>query len=176
MAAVGGVTIWLPDTGFDPLQSSIAVQDVALVVDQVRVEEFPKLMEVGLAVNVRVGAGVPDTVTVAEALAEPAELVAVRVYVVVTEGETALFPDVDTPPIPWSIETEVALVVDQLRVEEAPGEIEVGFVLKVIVGTDTLLAFTDTAEEVVVFKDVSLATAVRVWDPFEAWVEFQETE
>lgn len=60
----------LPDHPFDALQL------VALVELQVRVEEFPFVIEVGLAVNVTVGAGVVLaglTVTVADCEALPPE-------------------------------------------------------------------------------------------------------
>jgi hypothetical protein len=54
--------------------------EVALVVDQVSVELCPEVMEAGLAFKLAVGAGVdPVTVTVAVAVVDPPEFVAVRV-------------------------------------------------------------------------------------------------
>ena len=52
-----------------PVEKPVPVQEVALVDDQVRVDGWPLVMDVGLAVSVAVGA-VPVTVTVALALAD----------------------------------------------------------------------------------------------------------
>jgi hypothetical protein len=52
---VVGETTWLPDVALDPLQAFEAVQDVALVEVQDRVEEPPLLMVVGLAFMSTVG-------------------------------------------------------------------------------------------------------------------------
>jgi hypothetical protein len=52
----------------------------------------------------------PTTITVTVAWLVPPDPVAVRVYVVVTAGETLWLPGVATPFIPWSIVTAVALV------------------------------------------------------------------
>jgi len=55
---------------FDPDQSTLAVQAVALVVDQVSVVELPKFMVLVFGERVRVGAAAL-TVTVADEEAEP---------------------------------------------------------------------------------------------------------
>jgi hypothetical protein len=57
-----------------PVQPPPAVQDVAFVLDQVRVELLPDEIDVGLADSVTVGAGAAETVTVAlaDALVPPA--------------------------------------------------------------------------------------------------------
>lgn len=52
-----------------PVQPPLAVHEVALVLDQVRVELLPDVIVVGLADRVTDGAEVAETVTVA--LAEP---------------------------------------------------------------------------------------------------------
>jgi len=52
-----GETLVVPLVAFDPDQPLLAVQEVALVDDQVRVEEFPEVMEVGEAPKVTVGTG-----------------------------------------------------------------------------------------------------------------------
>jgi hypothetical protein len=52
---VVGETTWLPDVALLPLQALEAVQDVALVELQDRVEEPPLLMVVGLAFMSTVG-------------------------------------------------------------------------------------------------------------------------
>ena len=53
------------------LQAPLAVQAVALVLDQVRVVLAPALIVVGLAASVTVGFGGAVTVTVTEAAALP---------------------------------------------------------------------------------------------------------
>jgi hypothetical protein len=65
---------------------------------------------------------------------EPAELVAVKVYVVVADGLTDLELEATTAPTPWSMLTEVAPDVVQLRVDDWPGWIDVGLAVSVAVG------------------------------------------
>ena len=60
------------------------------------------------------------TVTVVDAVAVPPGPVAVNVYFVVFVGLTTLVPEGETAPMPWSIETVVAFVVVQVRVEVCP--------------------------------------------------------
>ncbi len=74
------------------------------------------------------------TLTVAWAVVVPPGPVAVSVYVVVAEGETVTVPEVGCDPMPLSIVTEVALLVDHDRVDDCPAEIEVGFAEKLMVG------------------------------------------
>ena len=50
-------------------------------------------------------------------------------------GLTDLVPDAVTVPIPWSIETLVAFVLDQVSVDAAPDVIEAGEALIVTVGS-----------------------------------------
>jgi len=52
-----------------PVEKPVPVQEVALVDDQVRVDGWPLVMDVGLAEMVAVGAA-PGTVTVAFAVAD----------------------------------------------------------------------------------------------------------
>jgi len=54
-----------------PLQALDAVHEVAFVLDHVRVELLPEVIEVGLAEIVAVGAGLEVTVTVALFWADP---------------------------------------------------------------------------------------------------------
>jgi hypothetical protein len=58
------------------VEKPVPVQRVALVDDQVRVDDWPLVMDVGLAVSEAVGAGAV-TVTVAFALADTLPLVQV---------------------------------------------------------------------------------------------------
>jgi hypothetical protein len=75
--AVSAPVDWLPEVAWAPDQPPEAVQEVALVEDQVSVEDAPFATDVGLAASDTVGTG-SDTVTVADALAPPPEPVQVR--------------------------------------------------------------------------------------------------
>ena len=54
---VVGLTLCEPAVALLPLQPPEAVQEVALLEDQVKVLDWPLVIEVGLALKVRVGAG-----------------------------------------------------------------------------------------------------------------------
>lgn len=127
------------------------MQLVALVVDQVSVEELPDVIEVGEAVKVKVGADVPDPiVTIVWAVVEPEALVAVKIYVVVTVGDTTFVPEVATVPTALLMLTEVALEVDHVRVEELPEVIEAGETDRLAVGKAEVDALTVTVALLVV--------------------------
>ena len=127
------------------------MQLVALVVDQVSVEELPDVIEVGKAVKVKVGADVPDPiVTIVWAVVEPEALVAVKIYVVVTVGDTTFVPEVATVPTALLMLTEVALEVDHVRVEELPEVIEAGEADRLAVGKAEVDALTVTVALLVV--------------------------
>jgi hypothetical protein len=65
MVVVVGLTLFVPLVASVPVQPPVAVQEVALVLDQVRVELPPEVMEIGLADRVTVGVGATGvTVTV----------------------------------------------------------------------------------------------------------------
>jgi hypothetical protein len=66
LVAVSGPTFWLPLTALGPDHAPPAVQVVALVDVQVRVEDPFMLTVVGLAVSVTVGRGGGATVTVTD--------------------------------------------------------------------------------------------------------------
>ena len=74
------------------------------------------------------------TVKVAVDVTEPVEFVAVSVYVFVVLGATAKVPDEATNPIPWSIDTVVALAVVHLRLALNPCDTEFGVTVMVAVG------------------------------------------
>ena len=97
MVVVVGLTDLVPDVATVPMPWLIETV-VAFVLDQVSVDVAPDAMDVGEALIVTVG-GVM-TVTVAVAVTEPAELVAVTVYVVVAVGLTDCVPDAATVPMP----------------------------------------------------------------------------
>ncbi len=127
---------------------------------QVKVELPPGEIDVGDAVSVIESAD--DTVTVTVAVAVPPGPVAVAVYVVVAAGVTvAELAGANPVPTPLSISTVVAFVVVQERVEEAPGAIDVGNALKVIVGAGDC-AITVTLSVTVPPSPAAVATKVVV--------------
>ena len=67
-----GVTPSVPLIASAPVQPPLAVQEVAFVLDQVRVELAPEEMVVGLADSVTVGAGATVTVVLAGDVVPPA--------------------------------------------------------------------------------------------------------
>ena len=75
-----------------------------------------------------------DTTTATCEVTVPTPFVAVNIYVVVTEGETAFVPDAATAPTLGVIETLVAPVVVQDRVEDSPAVIVTGLAVKLAVG------------------------------------------
>jgi len=80
VALLVGETLWLPEVLLEPVQLPEAVQEVAFVVLQVRLEDCPLVIEVGVAARVKVGAGVAAvTVTLADLFTDPPVPVQVRV-------------------------------------------------------------------------------------------------
>ncbi len=67
-----GLTLCVPLTASVPDQPPLAVQEVALVLDQVRIELLPEAIVVGLAVSVAVGVGAIVTVALTGAVVPPA--------------------------------------------------------------------------------------------------------
>ena len=53
-----GLTERLPESEAEPDKPPVHLQEVVLVEDQVKLEDPPRLIEVGLAVKLRVGVGV----------------------------------------------------------------------------------------------------------------------
>ncbi len=136
-------------TLFDPLQlPPEAVHEVALVVDQLKVDEEPLVIEIGEAVRVTVGAATV-TVTVTDCVIVPPAPVQARVYVfeevrLPVDSE----PEVDLVPVqPFEAVHEVALVVDQLKVDEEPLVIEIGEAVRVTVGSGLTVTVTDFESE-----------------------------
>ena len=80
VVAASGDVDWLPSTAFVPLQPPEAVQLVAFVELQVKVDVAPLAMMVGLAVSATVGGGGgTPTDTVTDWLVEPPAPVQVNV-------------------------------------------------------------------------------------------------
>jgi hypothetical protein len=90
-------------------------------------------MFVGVAEKEIVGGGW-TTVTLAVFVIVPPGPLAVSVYVVVVVGLTLAVPDTGLLPTPLSIEIVVALVEDQVSVDDWPALIDVGDAEKVAVG------------------------------------------
>ncbi len=137
-----------------------AVQAVALVEAQVRVEPLPLLTVLGLALKVTVGAG-EVTVTVADWLPVPPVPEQVRTYVVFAvrapvdcEPLTAFAPD--QPP---EAVQAVALVEDQFNVAAAPLFTVVGFSVRLTPGA---VAVTDTMVVCVALPPVPVQVSAKL--------------
>src|SRR5579864_3679180 len=125
-----------------PRPLSIETLGVAVpVTDQERVAEPPAVIVVGFAEKEMIDGAVEValtppppagfTVTVVSAVAVPPAFVAVRVYVVVTDGETEMDDCPRTEPTPLLMESAVGLfVVVQERVARFPVVMEVEFAEK----------------------------------------------
>jgi hypothetical protein len=131
---------WVPKVALGPDHAPEAAQELASVDDQVSVEDPPLETEVGFAASDTVGTGggggVPDTVTVADALAVPPSPVQARENVLEFVStpldwvpEVALLPD----HVPEATQ-ELASVDDQVRVEDPPLATEAGFAARETVG------------------------------------------
>ena len=106
---------------------------VTFVVDQVSVDEFPLMIDVGEAVKLLIVGDGWVTVTVTVAVVVPPGPVAVKVYVVVVFGVTEVEPLGPKVPTPLSIVTLVVFVVDQVSVDEFPMMIAVGEAVKLLI-------------------------------------------
>lgn len=110
------------------------------------------------------GGGELVTITVAELTTGGPPLLAVAVYVVVTEGFTVSGDEAElltaTVPIPLSMVTDVALVEVQVSVEDPPDAIEAGVAVNVIVGAPTADGFTVIVVELFALALPLLAVAV----------------
>ena len=96
-----------------------------------KLEDPPAVIVLGFAVKLFIhGNPVCVTIIVADAVTEPALLLAVMVYVVDAFGDTTLVPATSTRPIPWSILTDVAPVTFHNIVDVPPGLIVDGLLLK----------------------------------------------
>ena len=129
-----------------PDQAPEAVQEVALVDVQVKVELPPLATVPGLALMPTVGTCCGLTVTVVDCAALPPAPVQVSPYVAL-----ALSAPVDCEPLTGMLpdhapdaEHDVALVADQVRVELLPLITELGLALRLTVGAGD---FTDTVAD-----------------------------
>jgi hypothetical protein len=135
-----------PLTAWAPLHAPDAVQAVALVEVQVRVDALPLLTLEGLVFNDTVGAGGAETLTVVDCAAEPPVPVQVRVnFVVAVRAGVACEPAVACAPLqPPEAVQAVALVDDQVSAEVAPLLTVAGVAVKVTAGAGVV---TDTVAD-----------------------------
>jgi hypothetical protein len=150
------------------------VIDVAFEVDHESVDDWPLLMLAGFAFSMAVGIGVGAvTVTVAVALLEPAELVAMSVYVVVEDGETLCDPLLATA-VPFNV-TVVAFTVFHESIDDCPLWMLAGFAfieavgIGVVADTVTLaVAVVEPAELVAISVYVVVEVGETLCDPLVA--------
>jgi hypothetical protein len=112
----------------------------------------------GLALSETLGAGA-DTVTVADCEADPPlpEQASVN-FVVAVRSEMLVEPAVDSVPLqPPDAEQDVALVDDQLNVDDAPLLTVLGFAAKV---TDGAGVVTDTVTDWVALPPLPVQSSV----------------
>jgi hypothetical protein len=149
VAAVRLPVDWVPLVALVPDQPPDAVQVEALVVLQERVAEEPLTTLVGLADRVTVGSPGAVTVTVTVSAVFPPGPLQVRIYVVVAvRFPVAWLPLVGLVPLqPPEAAQLVALVVVQLRVEDAPLTSDVGFAARVTTGTGSTVTVADWLAE-----------------------------
>jgi hypothetical protein len=143
----------------EPLQPPDAVQAVALVEDQVRVDALPLVTLEGLALNDTVGAEGAETVTVVDCDAEPPVPVQVRVYfVVAVRAGVVCEPAVACEPLqPPEAVQAVALVDDHVNADVAPLLTVAGVAVKVTAGAGLL---TDTVADCAAFPPLPLQVSV----------------
>jgi hypothetical protein len=130
------VMLCVPLVALVPVQPPEAVQEVALVELHVSVDAAPLATEVGFAVRVTVG--VPGTVTVALAmlLDPPGPAQVNRYESVAVIAPVLCVPLVALVPLQPPVAVhEVALVELHVSVDAAPLATEIGFAVRVTVGT-----------------------------------------
>jgi hypothetical protein len=129
----------------EPLQPPDALQEVASVLDHVSVEETPDFTLLGLAVSVTIGA-LPETVTVADCVADPPAPVQVSSYsVVLLRAPVDIVPLAATLPCqPPEAMQAVASADVQVRVELPPFLTVVGAAVSVTDGGVGRITATST--------------------------------
>jgi hypothetical protein len=125
----------VPDVDFVPDHAPLAEHELALVLDQERVDEPPDATLLGDALNMTVGAG-DVTVTVADWFADPPVPEQVSAYVeFAVTAPVDCVPDVDFVPDHAPLaEHELTLVLDQESVDDPPDATLAGEALNVTVG------------------------------------------
>ena len=137
-----GDTLCVPLVPLVPVQPPLAVHELALLLDHVKVELLPEVMVAGFAPSVAVGAaggvvGESTVIVTDEAWELPPVPEHVSVYVVVLVGETLCVPLVALTPVQAPLAEQVlAFLLDQVRVELVPETIVVLLAANVAVGAD----------------------------------------
>jgi hypothetical protein len=140
-----------PDVALPPLQPPDAVQVVASVLDQLRLDALPLTTLPGFADSETVGAGVPSvTVTVTESEVRPPGPSQLKLNDVVCVSAPAdSDPDVALPPLqPPDAVQVVASVLDQLRLDALPLTTLPGFADSETVGAGVAGVTVTVAEAV----------------------------
>ncbi len=152
VVAVTAPVAFEPAVAIVPVQPPDAVQAVALVDDQVKVELPPLATLVGLALRETLGRGV-ETVIVADCVADPPAPVQVSMNLVaaVRVGVAAEPLIGSLPTQPPEAAQEVALVDDQLSVDALPLLTVLGFAVSVTAGAACV---TETVADCVVLPPV----------------------
>lgn len=147
-----------PLVATEPLQAPEAVQEVALVEVQIKVDALPLLTLVGLALKDTVGTGA-ETVTVADCVAEPPAPVQIRTNcVVAVSAGVVCVPAVASEPLqPPEAVQAVALVDDQVSAEVAPLLTVAGFTVRVTAGAGVV---TDTVADCAAVPPLPLQVSV----------------
>ena len=142
-----------PLSALVPLQPPEAVHAVASLLDQLNTEEAPAFTLLGAALSVTIGA-LPETVTVADCVADPPAPVQVTSYsVVLVRAGVCQIALVGTLPrqLPTMATQSVAPVDVHVRVDLPPLLTVVGAALKLTVGAGGAAAAagsaTDTATD-----------------------------
>lgn len=133
----------------EPLQAPDAVQELALLLDQVSIEALPAFTVAGAALSVTVGA-LLDTVTVADCVADPPPPVQVNSYsVVLVRAPVDQVPLVGTLPCqPPEAVQALASEDFQVSVDRPPWLTVVGAAANVIDGKGRAAgSATDTATD-----------------------------
>jgi hypothetical protein len=148
-----------PLTALEPLQPPDAVQAVALLLDQVSMEEVPAFTLLGAALSVTIGA-LLETVTVADCVADPAGPVQVSSYsVVVVRVPLDIVPLLGRLPCqPPEAVQAVAPGDFQVRMELPPLPTVVGAAVNVVEAAAGVA--TDTATDWVVVPPDPLQVSV----------------
>ena len=126
-----------------PLQPPEAAQLVAFVEFHVSVEAVPLAMLDGATLNVTVGGGTTETVTLWLALPPVPEHASVYVVVAVSGAVVSLPDTALMPNQPFEAEQLEAFVELHVSAEEAPLLIVVGLAVSVTVGAGTTVMVTD---------------------------------
>lgn len=151
-----------PLSPFEPLHAPFAVQELALRLDQVSVEAAPALTALGLALSVTVGV-LPETVTVADWVADPPAPAQVNSYsVVLVSAPVDQEPLVGTLPCQPPEAVQAVVSADfHVSVELPPPLTVVGVAAKLIDGAGCATgSITETATDSVVVPPAPLHVSV----------------